>query len=140
MVEGIDKIKVNVANCCNPLPGDDIIGYITKGNGISIHRRNCPNLYNMDERTVNVCWNEVINNKYLVTIMIYAKSYDKALLEIMQKATASNISIDSMKTVNKVDGVLYEVDIWVKSLEQLNNFIRDLNSLTYIDNVERFII
>ncbi len=140
MVEGIDKIKVNIANCCNPLPGDDIIGYITKGNGISIHRKNCPNLYNMDERTVNVCWNEVINNKYLVTIMIYAKSYDKALLEIMQKATVSNISIDSMKTINKVDGVLYELDIWVKSLEQLNNFIRDLSSLTYIDNVERFII
>ena len=138
IVEGIDKIKVNVANCCNPLPGDDIIGYITKGSGISIHRKNCPNLYNIDERTVSVNWSEIINNKYLATIMVYCKTYDKALLDIMQKASVSNISIDSMKTINKVDGVLYELDIWVKSLEQLNNFIRDLSNLTYIDSVERF--
>jgi len=138
MVEGIDKIKVNISNCCNPLPGEDIIGYITKGNGITIHRRNCPNLYNVDERIINVAWNDVINNKYLSTIMVYTNTYDNAILEIMQKATISNISIDSMKTINKVDGVLYELDIWVKNLEQLNNFMRDLNNLTYIVSVERF--
>ena len=78
------------------------------------------------------------NNKYLATIMVYSKSSDNALLEIMQKATISNISIDSMKTVNKIDGVLYELDIWVKNLLQLNNFMRDLNNLSYIDSVERF--
>ena len=138
IVEGIDKIKVNISNCCNPLPGEDIIGYITKGNGITIHRSNCPNLYNREERIINVSWNESINNKYLATIMVYSKVNDNALLEIMQKATVSNISIDSMKTINKVDGVLYELDIWVKNLEQLNNFMRDLNNLSYIDNVERF--
>ena len=138
IVEGIDKIKVNISNCCNPLPGEDIIGYITKGNGITIHRSNCPNLYNREERIINVSWNESINNKYLATIMVYSKVNDNALLEIMQKATVSNISIDSMKTINKVDGVLYELDIWVKNLEQLNNFMRDLNNLSYIDSVERF--
>ncbi len=138
IVEGIDKIKVNLANCCNPLPGDEIIGYITKGNGITIHRRNCPNLESMEERMINVSWNDTINNKYLSTIMVYSKPYDKALLEIMQKATNSNISIDSMKTINKLDGVLYEVDIWVNSLAHLNNFIRDLNNLSYIESVERF--
>ena len=138
IVEGIDKIKVNISNCCNPLPGEDIIGYITKGNGITIHRRNCPNLYNREERIIDVSWNDSINNKYLATIMVYSKVNNNALLEIMQKATVSNISIDSMKTINKVDGVLYELDIWVKNLEQLNNFMRDLNNLSYIDNVERF--
>ncbi len=139
IVEGIDNIKVNLANCCNPLPGDEIIGYITKGNGISIHRKNCPNVYNLEERIVDVNWNSTINNKYLATIMIYSKPYDKALLEIMQKATISNISIDSMKTINKIDDVLYELNIWVNNLEHLNNFIRDLNNLTYINNVMRFI-
>lgn len=138
IVEGIDKIKVNLANCCNPLPGDEIIGYITKGNGITIHRKNCPNLESMEERMINVNWNDTINNKYLSTIMIYSKPYDKALLEIMQKATNSNISIDSMKTINKLDGILYEIDIWVNSLTHLNNFIRDLNNLSYIESVERF--
>jgi len=139
IVEGIDKIKVNIANCCHPLPGDDIIGYITKGNGISIHRKNCTNLDNMEERTVSVSWNPEINNKYLATIMIQSHKYDNALLEIMQKASVSNLVIDSINTINKYDDVLYEINIWVKGLEQLNNFIRDLNNLSYIDNVERFI-
>ncbi len=138
IVDGIDKIKVNLANCCHPIPGDNIIGYITKGNGITIHRDNCPNLYNLEERMINVSWNDNIKNKYLVTIMIYSKPYNNALLEIMQKATTSNISIDSMKTINKIDDVLYEIEVWVNNVEHLNNFMRDLSNFTYINSVERF--
>ncbi len=138
IVDGIDNIKVNIANCCHPIPGDDIIGYITKGSGISIHRKNCPNLDNMDDRMISVNWNSIIKNKYLVTIMIYSKPYDKALLDIMQKATNSNIIIDSMKTINKVDDVLYEIECWVNDVEHLNNFMRDLNNFSYINSIERF--
>lgn len=137
IVEGIDKIKVNVANCCNPLPGDDIIGYITKGNGISVHRNNCANLEYLDNRMVSVKWNEEIKSKYLTTIIVYLKEYDKAMLEIMQKASVSNISIDNMKTLSKTDTFMYEIDLWVRSLEHLNNFIRDLSSLKYVYDVTR---
>jgi len=137
IVEGIDKIKVNVANCCNPLPGDEIIGYITKGNGISVHKNNCPNLEFLDNRMVNVKWNEEIKAKYLTSIIIYLKEYDKAMLEIMQKASVCNIAIDNMKTLSRTDTLMYEVDLWVKSLDHLNNFIRDLSSLKYIYDVTR---
>lgn len=137
IVEGIDKIKVNVANCCNPLPGDEIIGYITKGNGISVHKNNCSNLEFLDNRMVSVKWNDEIKSKYLTTIIIYLKPYDKAMLEIMQKASVSNISIDNMKTLNRTDTLMYEIDLWVRSLEHLNNFIRDLSSLKYIYDVAR---
>ena len=137
IVEGIDKIKVNVANCCNPLPGDEIIGYITKGNGISVHKNNCPNLEFLDNRMVNVKWNDEIKAKYLTSIIIYLKEYDKAMLEIMQKASVCNIAIDNMKTLSRTDTLMYEVDLWVKSLDHLNNFIRDLSSLKYIYDVTR---
>lgn len=137
IVEGIDKIKVNVANCCNPLPGDDIIGYITKGNGISVHRNNCANLEYLDNRMVSVKWNDDIKSKYLTTIIVYLKEYDKAMLEIMQKASVSNISIDNMKTLSKTDTLMYEIDLWVRSLEHLNNFIRDLSGLKYVYDVMR---
>lgn len=137
IVEGIDKIKVNCANCCNPLPGDDIIGYITKGNGISVHRKNCPNLDYLDNRMVSVKWNEEIKNKYLTTIIIYLDAYDKAMLEIMQKASVSNISIDNMRTLNKTDVLMIEIDLWIKSVEHLNNFIRDLKALKYVEDVVR---
>ena len=60
IVSGIDKVKVNLANCCNPIYGDDIIGYITKGNGISVHRKSCRNLETLENRIVPVNWNKNI--------------------------------------------------------------------------------
>lgn len=138
IVDGIDKIKVNFANCCNPLPGDEIIGYITKGNGISVHRSNCANLDYLDNRMVSVKWNDFdIKSKYLTTIIVYITNYDKAMLELMQKASVSNISIDNIKTLSKSDRVMYEIDLWVNSLEHLNNFMRDLKCLKYVDDVVR---
>lgn len=137
IVAGIDKIKVNVSNCCNPLPGDEIIGYISKNNGITVHRIVCPNVERLEDRMVSVKWGENPKSKYLTSILITSKRTDKAMLEIMQKASTSNISIDNIKTLNRADNVTYEVDLWVNSLEKLNNFIRDLNQLGYIENVER---
>lgn len=140
IVEGIDKIKVNLANCCNPIPGDEIIGYITKGNGISVHRRCCHNLTFLDNRMVSVSWNpEKTTNKFITSVFIYCKEYDKSLLEIMQKASTAGINIDSMRTNRKVDEVIYNVDLWVRDLEHLNSFIRDLENMSYIEKVVRII-
>lgn len=140
IVEGIDMIKVNLANCCNPIPGDEIIGYITKGNGISVHRRCCHNLAFLDNRMVSVSWNpEKTTNKFITSVFIYCKEYDKSLLEIMQKASTSGINIDSMRTNRKLDETIYDVDIWVRDLEHLNNFIRDLENMSYIEKVVRII-
>ena len=137
IVDGIDKIKVNMSNCCNPLPGDEIIGYISKNNGITVHRINCPNLERLEDRMINVKWNDSPKSKYLPCILISSRKNDRAMLEIMQKASTSNISIDNIKTLSRTDNVVYEVDLWVNSLERLNNYIRDLNALDYIENVER---
>ena len=137
IVDGIDKIKVSISNCCNPLPGDEIIGYISKNNGITIHRAKCPNIDRLEDRMINVSWNENPNSKYLSSILITSNKNEKAMLEIMQKASTSNISIDNIKTLSKTDIVIYEIDLWVRTLEKLNNFIRDLNQLSYIINIER---
>ena len=137
IVDGIDKIKVNISNCCNPLPGDEIIGYISKNNGITIHRITCPNIEKLEDRMINVKWNENPKSKYLSSILITAKRNNKAMLEIMQKASVSNISIDNIKTLSRTDTMIYEIDLWISSLERLNNFIRDLNQLSYIENIER---
>lgn len=137
IVEGIDKIKVNIANCCNPLPGDDIIGYISKVNGITIHRIACPNVDRLEDRMISVKWSDLPKSKYLSCIFVTTKKNNKAMLEIMQKASTSNISIDNIKTLSKTDQVIYEIDLWISSLERLNNFIRDLTSLSYVLNVER---
>ena len=137
IVEGIDKIKVNVANCCNPLPGDEIIGYISKNNGITIHRITCPNVDRLEDRMINVKWSDDPKSKYLTSILVTTKRNEKAMLELMQKASLHNISVDNINTLSRTDMVTYELDLWVSSLEKLNNYIRDINTLGYVESVER---
>ena len=137
IVSGIDKIKVNISNCCSPIPGDEIIGYISKNNGITVHRINCPNIDRLEDRMIQVNWSENPKSKYLTSLLITTKKNDKAMLEIMQKANISNISIYNIKTLSRTDTVIYEVDFRINNLERLNNFIRDLSGLKYVENIER---
>ena len=137
IVDGIDKIKVNLANCCNPLPGDEIVGYITKGNGISVHRINCLNLEYLDNRMISVKWNDNIKNKYLTSIIVYAQASDDFVFEITQKASSFNILIDNIRTLRNADTFIYEIDLWVRDVEHLNNFIRNINTLKYVVDVMR---
>ena len=74
LVEGIGEIKVTISNCCKPIPGDNIIGYITKGSGITVHRSNCKNIIDLDERSVNVKWNDSVVHKYLTDIIVLTSS------------------------------------------------------------------
>ena len=122
VVGGIDKVKVNLANCCNPVPGDDIIGYITKGNGISVHRKNCHNLEFLDNRTVNVEWNEITSQKYETTVKIYSKSKDNKIVDILQKLNMLDIHISRMLTFNDNKETIYELDMNVKNTEHLESF------------------
>ena len=137
IVSGIDKVKVNLANCCNPIYGDSIVGYITKGNGISVHRLSCHNLLNMDERTVEVLWNDNTNKRYLTAVYIHTNTTDNHMLDLMQTISMINVSVDSMNTVSKVDKVTYEVLCYVTGIEQLNKMILALEKNQYVEKVER---
>ena len=139
IVSGIDKVKVNLANCCNPIFGDEIIGYITKGNGISVHRRHCHNVEMLDNRTVSVSWNDntSLDKRYLTLLVVYSNCTENKMADIVQKTSILNINIDSIKTVNKQDEIVYELGIYVKGIEQLDRLILELNKQTYIYKIER---
>lgn len=137
IVSGIDKIKVNLANCCCPVYGDDIIGYITKGNGISVHRSNCHNLTTLENRTLEVSWNNNTNKRYLTNIIIYSNSEENHMLNLMQTISIMNVNVDGIKTISKTSEIIYEVSIYVTSLEQLNKLILTLNKESYITKTER---
>ena len=139
IVAGIDKMKVNIASCCLPVPGDDIIGYITKNSGITIHRTICPNLEDKDERMINVRWNDNVTSKYLSSIIIYLDTDSKSLIDVMQKVSSSGVSFENMKVLNKTDKTMVEMDVWVRNLENLNNFVRDLKMLKCTIDVERIL-
>ncbi len=139
IVDGIDKVKVNLANCCNPIPGDDIIGYITKGNGISVHRSICHNLSLLENRTVTVHWNEKTNQKYLSVVVIYTNTLENKLVDIIQKISMVDVSVQKINTINRIDQLVYEVDLYVSCVDKLNKLLQELSKLSCVEKVERVI-
>ena len=136
LVEGISEIKVSLSNCCKPVKGDDIIGYVTKGSGISVHRSCCHNISDVDERLISVKWNDEIEKKYFTDLLIYTNSND-ILLQIITKASSNGIVIDTLNTVNKSDFKIYSITVIVENLEKLNKYINDLYNIKEIQKVER---
>ena len=139
IVEGIDEIKVNIASCCKPVPGDNITGYITKGNGIHIHRMSCPNITLEDERLISVRWNDAISKKYPTTILVEATDSKNTLLDIIAKTSNNDIVVEGIKTLNTKDNYMYEITVVVPSLDDLRSFMNEVYSLTNVVKVERMI-
>ena len=139
IVSGIDKVKVNLANCCNPVYGDEIVGYITKGNGITVHRINCHNLDMLEDRTLEVKWNENVNKRYLTYMLIHTNDDKNHMLDIIQIVSMANISVDSLNTISRGEKCIYELSCYVSSIDQLNHLILNLSKNKYIEKVERAI-
>ena len=136
LVEGMNEIKASLSSCCKPLPGDNIIGYITRGSGITVHRSTCKNIIDIDERLINVKWNNSITKKYPSDILVYTNTFDN-LLDIITKASSSGIIIDSISTINKSDYKVYNMTVLVENKEKLEKFMSDLLNLKFVQKVER---
>jgi len=139
IVSGIDEIKLNVASCCKPIPGDDIVGYITKGYGITIHQAICPNINDADERLIEVNWNPNIEKKYPTNILVHAESNKTVLLDIISKTSNTDITVLSINTLSSSDEFLFDVTVSVPSLDKLKKFMDDIRLLDEITEVERII-
>ena len=136
-VSGITDVKVNIASCCMPIPGDDIVGYITKNNGITIHRENCSNVIHLEDRIVDVRFNEVTKNKYLTAIIVSLKSNQNRLGDILNKISGKNLIVDSVQTMYKDNITSYRINLYVMNLDSLLKLVNDLSKLRYVRSVER---
>ncbi len=139
VVEGIDEIKVNIASCCKPIPGDDIVGYISKGNGINVHRTICPNVSDREERIIDVSWNEEVSKKYSTDIFVRANENKELLLAIISKSSSSDINIQSINTIQTDGTYMFTLNVLVDNTEKLKKFMNDLLSISSIVQVERVI-
>ena len=137
IVEGINEIKVNVASCCKPVPEDRIVGYITKGYGITVHRIVCPNMNDLEDRTIAVKWNEEVSKKYPTSLLIRSEKGKDLLLEIISRTSNSNITVKSINNLNSSDMLMCELTILVSGKESLMKFISELESMKDIISVER---
>ena len=136
LVENMSSIKVTISGCCKPIPGDNIIGYITKGAGITVHRSNCKNIMDLDERLINVKWNDNLNKKYPTDLLIYTNE-DDILLDIITKASSNDVVIDSIFTLNKSSLKVLSVTVLVKNIEVLDKFCKDLYNIGSVVKIER---
>ena len=139
LVEGIDDIKVNLAACCNPIPGDRIVGYITKGYGITVHRLVCPNVKELEQRLVDVKWNKKISKKFPTNLIIHTLKKKDMLVDIISKTTKTDINIKSINTYTNKNNNVYEITVIVTNKESLVKFMNDLRQMKNVIEVERLI-
>lgn len=137
IVDGADDILVSMAKCCKPIKGDEIIGYITKGQGITIHKKDCINVANESDRLINVHWNDKVSNAYLTDVEVETITGKNYLLDIITKASLKNINVESVSTSEYINGTIITLTLKINSREELEGYINDLKKLKFIKKVER---
>ncbi len=138
IIAGYGDILTRLANCCNPVLGDDIVGYITKGSGVLIHRKDCKNINLSDPRIIDAEWNDKIMDKYISRITVHLNSSNDNLANIINIATKYDVNITSINNNGKQGfDEIYDLLIKVKNKETLNKFMIELNSMNFINKVER---
>lgn len=137
-VNGIDTIKVNIASCCNPVKGDRIVGYITKGYGVTVHRMMCPNVSNLEERIIEVEWND-IDSKLPTNIIVRYTGDNDILLDIVTKVFNNNSSISNVKRTESKETHSLEITLLVESKESLLKIMNDIKMISSVNAVERLV-
>jgi len=142
VVEGIDNCLVKLSKCCNPVPGDSIIGYITRGRGVSVHRADCKNLKDLfideENRMIDVYWFDEKEASYNVDIEIFANDRNGLLADIIaQIGTTKSKLIAVSSRANKERIAITEVTLEVENLEELNNVLKIIRKIDSVYEVKR---
>ncbi len=146
MVKGIHDVAVRFSKCCSPVPGDEIVGFVTRGRGVSIHRTDCINIINLPDlervRLIDAEWegttDDVAEGKYLADIKIYANNRNGLLADISRTLSEKNIDIISMNTrVNKQGLATLSTSFEISSREELIRIVDKLKSIESVIDIER---
>ena len=140
IVRGEPNMVVRFAHCCSPLPGDPIIGYITRGRGVSIHRADCPNMSDLmvePERLIEVEWTKNEKTTYTASIQVIAGERAGLLMEISQILLNLNISIKSMNAKTTGDIVNVQLSFDVSGADQLESIIKQVKRVRLVNEVYR---
>lgn len=139
VVDGLPNPQIKLGSCCYPIPGDEIIGYITKGNGIVVHRCECNNLKNLGlERTIHLDWASNISRKYPTCIRVSAMQKDTLIGDLMTCINSLGLSIASINAVNTPDlQTIVKLKVLTSNLNELNNLIVNMKKIEAVHNIER---
>lgn len=144
VVKGIDNCLVRLSRCCNPVPGDDIVGYITRGRGVSVHRSDCPNMKNIiidgDARLIDVYWYQSVspNVSYLAEITLKAHDRSGLLVEITNAIGESRIPLRAINARTAKDlTVVMHMTLEINNTEQLDRIIAKMSRIKDVFEISR---
>jgi GTP pyrophosphokinase len=140
-VKGIDDVLVRLARCCNPVPGDEIVGFVTRGRGVSVHRRTCPNakeLLSQPERILDVHWDQAAESAYQVEVMIEAVDRMRLLQDVTSMLAEAGVNILSASVVTSRDGIatmrfLFELG----NMDLLDSLLKDMKGVEGVFEAQR---
>ena len=141
IVKGIDNCLVKLSRCCNPLPGDEIIGYITKGRGVSVHRKDCVNVKELikeENRMIDVSWVEEEKISYKAEIEIYANDRSNLLSDVittLNNAKAKMVAVSAKANKDRI--AVIEATLETQGVDDLNNVIKALRKIDSVYEVKR---
>ena len=138
-IQGVDGLMVRYAQCCQPVPGDKVVGYVTQGRGISIHRSDCPNLLTLsaDDRRVEIDWHETTGESFVVRLDVNGNDRRGLYADLMQAVSASGTNIKAAD-INTRDGAVFgNVFIEVDNLPHLEKVMKAMRRVKGVQQVDR---
>ena len=139
-VEGIGNCLVKFARCCNPLPGDEIVGYITFGKGVSVHRANCPNLVslNINEKKIVVRWKEKANVSYQAVVIVKANDRTGISMEVLKLLQDMKVKLHGFTAKDTEDKTcIIDIKLEISSVDELQKIIKALRKVDSVYDVRR---
>lgn len=141
-VKGVDNIMIRFAKCCNPVPGDDIMGYITKGRGVSVHRADCGNLKSLimedGAKVVDVSWGSSNGRAYIAEIQVKAEDIGELLTDIMEVISELNLQLNAVNAKSAKGRIAYvNIKVKIDSVDILKNLMRKIRHLKGVIDVYR---
>ncbi len=137
LIAGVNDILVNIAGCCKPVKGDDIVGFVTIGQGITIHKKNCANISHEKKRLIEASWIMDSTKTYTTCIHIETENNKNYFANLLAILTKRNIILENYNLKEYPTSTLYEMTINVKDKEVLDKLIVDFNNLRYVYEVKR---
>jgi len=139
IVKGVEDLLVRYARCCRPIPGDKVVGFITRGRGITVHRSNCPYVSEVDmERLIPVEWDVEASENHEIEFSVICEDKPGMLGSITAAIGSRNINISKMKAYTNVNGSsICQLRVMVKSLTELDSLFHDIRRLKGVVSIER---
>ena len=141
VVKGIDNCLVKLSKCCNPLPGDEIVGYITKGRGVSVHRKDCVNIKDLiseESRMIDVEWYNQNESSYNVDIEVYSNDRAGLLVDVLKEIGTTKAKLMGVNTKTTKERIaILEITIEIENLDELNKVIKAIRKVDSVYEVHR---